>query len=189
MPFEFGPSLPIDSPAAIRREELWLLGQPPLNDYLDFVCRNAGGETRRRDEIIAEWRHANEHLAKLEVTEAGLADRIRCRKLPGKMLPLAENLRQQDLFRNTIDRVPTTIEMVELDRIVVSQRHVTLPFVRKLAAGLEARPKAADLFRFCQPLDRRDAAVECHRLGRNRYAFLWQCILDPLHALRGGEPA
>lgn len=172
MPFEFADPFPVTASAAAGKDELWLLGQPPLNDYLDVVARDLAGGERRRDEIIRDWRQANDHLAGLEKTEAGLADRIRCRKLPKDMRPLAEDLRQQDFFRETFDRVATTIEMVELDRIVVSQRHVTLPFVQDLAAGLDGAAKGADLFRFCQPVNRRDAAVECRRLGHDRFAFL-----------------
>ncbi|WP_306751609.1 hypothetical protein [Paracoccus actinidiae] len=172
MPFEFVDPLQLASHAAPTRDELWLLGQPPLNDYLDVVTQDTVGDPRRRDDIIAEWRGANDHLGELEQNEAGLADRIRCRKLPKTMRSLAEDLQQKDFYRETFDRVPTTIEMVELDRIVVSQRHVTLPFVQGLASGLDSALKGADLFRFCQPLERRDAPVECRRLGRDRYAFL-----------------
>lgn len=170
MPFEFAE--PLTTAKITHRDELWLLGQPPLADYLDVVTRDIAGPARRRDDIIAQWRKANDHLAELEQAEAGLADRIRCRKLPKDMRPLAQELQQQDFFRDTFDRVQTTIEMVELDRIVVSQRHVTLPFVQERAATLDPAMSGADLFRFCQPLERRDAAVECRRLGRDRYAFL-----------------
>ncbi|MDP5308473.1 hypothetical protein [Paracoccus spongiarum] len=179
MPFEFAPSPDPDrnrDPAIPGpQDELWLMGQPPLQDFLDVVrrdFRDMAGKGPRRDQIIARWRQANDHLADLEDSEAGLADRIRCRKLPKAMRPLAEELQAQGFYRETFDRVPTTIEMVELDRIVVSQRHVTLPFVQGLAARAQAGMPPADLFRFCQPLERRDARVEWRRLGRDRFAFL-----------------
>ncbi len=172
MPFEFASQTNPAAAATAPRDELWLLGQPPLADYLDVAMRDTVGTPPRRADVIAGWRKANDHLADLEKSEAGLADRIRCKKLPKEMRPLAQDLQQQDMFRDTFDRVPTTIEMVELDRIVVSQRHVTLPFVQDRAATLDPGMSGADLFRFCQPLDRRDAAVECRRLGRDRYAFL-----------------
>lgn len=170
MPFEFAE--PLAATEAAHKDELWLLGQPPLADYLDTVLRDIAGTAPRRDTIITQWGKANDHLAELEQREAGLADRIRCRKLPKVMRPLAQDLQQQEIFRETFDRVQTTVEMVELDRIVVSQRHVTLPFVQGLAAQLDPAIAGADLFRFCQPVERRDAAVECRRLGRDRYAFL-----------------
>lgn len=173
MAFEFAQPLgSVDTAGTAHKDELWLLGQPPLADYLDTVLRDIAGPAPRREDIIAHWRKANDHLADLEQTEAGLADRIRCKKLPKAMRPLADELQQQDMFRDTFDRVATSIEMVELDRIVVSQRHVTLPFVQDRAATLDPAMSAPDLFRFCQPLDRRDAAVDCRRMGRDRYVFL-----------------
>ncbi|WP_096787404.1 hypothetical protein [Rhodobacter sp. CZR27] len=181
MPFECAASPSIDPSAAHVREELWLLGQPPLTDYLEVVGRVAEGDMQRRAEIIDGWRRANDHLAVLERTEAGLADRIRCRRLPKEMRALASDLQQQAFYRRTFDKVPTSIEMVELDRIVVSQRSVTLPFVQDLAAGLDPGPTDPDLFRFCQPLERRDAAVDCRRLGRGRFAFLSESTDLRLH--------
>lgn len=173
MPFEFANPLPAGDVAPAIQEELWLLGQPPLADFLDVAFTNA--ETAcpsGRQTIIGAWSAANDHLAELEAKEACLADRIRCRKLPAPMQAAAEVLSNTDYFRNTFDRVPTTIEMVELDRIVVSQRHVTLPFVQDLALRLKPAPKGADLFRFCQPLERRDAGFEIRRLASDRFAFL-----------------
>ncbi|SMO86030.1 hypothetical protein [Paracoccus laeviglucosivorans] len=172
MPFEFADPMPQLQADSAAKDELWLLGQPPLSDYLAVVTRDTVGTAPRRADIIAEWRKANDHLGDLEKREAGLADRIRCRKLPKDVRPLAQELRQQDIFRDTFDRVETSIEMVELDRIVASQRHVTLPFVQSLAARLDPAMSGGDLFRFCQPLERRDAAVECRKVGRDRYAFV-----------------
>lgn len=172
MPFEFADPMPQAHADNAPKDELWLLGQPPLNDYLDVVTAETVGTAPRRGDIIASWRKANDHLAELEQREAGLADRIRCKKLPKDMRPLAQELQQLDIFRDTFDRVETTIEMVELDRIVASQRHVTLPFVQGLAAKLDPSMSGAELFRFCQPLERRDAPVECRKLGSDRYAFI-----------------
>ena len=156
-----------------RQDELWLLGQPPLTDYLDVVRRHViGGDQRRRDQIIDEWRVANDRYAELEDAEAGIADTAECLDLPDAMRSAAIALERQDYFHETFDRVPTRFAMVELDKIVVSQRHVTLPFVQRLAAGIGPNLSDADLFRFCQPMERRDAVVSVKKLGRDRFAFL-----------------
>jgi hypothetical protein len=67
--------------------------------------------------------------------------------------------------------MPTTIEMVELDKMVVAQRRVTKTFVDGLAAKLAPKPDAAALFRICQPLERRNPPVTVHRLSVGRYLF------------------
>ncbi|TRW91452.1 hypothetical protein FNJ84_21495 [Paracoccus sp. M683] len=166
----------LDTPAtdASRiQEQLWLLGQPSLSDYVDFVRDHvAGGETIPRHLIVDLWRTANDHYAKLERKEAGLADEAEILDLPAAMQPAADALAQQDYYRETFDRVPTEIALIQLDRIVASQRHVTLPFVRNLAAQLSSQPQGADLFAFCQPVQRRDAPVEIRRIAEDRFAFM-----------------
>ncbi|MDW4499227.1 hypothetical protein R5H30_14640 [Sulfitobacter sp. D35] len=172
MPFEHS-----DQDAAERDDtragtELRLIGQPPLQDHLDFVTRHVvGGDSISRAEIIDAWRVANDHYAELEETEAGLADGADCLELPETMKGEADALTRQPYFRKTFDKVPTHLAMVELNRLVASQRHVTLPFVKDLATQLSPRPDDAALFRFCQPVERKDAEVSVRRLGRDRFAF------------------
>ncbi len=164
-------SVPLDD--ARIREEIWLLGQPPLNDYLDHVRRAVdGGEALSGRALVDAWRDANDHYGVLEDSEAGIADEIDCSDLPAEMEPVAEELSRTASFRKTFDRMPTTFGMVELDKIIVSQRRVTLPFVNALQGRLAPWPEGADLFRFCQPLERRDPPVTVRKLGSHRYQFV-----------------
>lgn len=160
------------APRAAEREELWLLGQPALTDYLDYVGRAVvGGDAMDRRALIDAWRASNDVYHALETEEAGLADAVDRRPLSAAMRPLAAELAASPLFAATFDRMPTTIEMVELDRIVVSQRRVTKTFVDGLARSLSPHPSPADLFRFCQPLERRDPPVTIRRLSGDRFLF------------------
>lgn len=160
----------IDDPTI--REEVWLLGQPSLADYLDRVRKLVeGGADMDRRALIDGWRDANDYYYELESREAGIADEAECLDLPEAMAPLAEQLSQHEHFRTTFDRLPTAFGMVELDKIVVSQRRVTLPFVEALRVRLDPRPGDADLFRFCQPVERRDPPVAIRRLGGQRFVF------------------
>lgn len=154
------------------RDEIWLLGQPSLTDFLDHVRKAVdGGPDIKRRLLVDAWRQANDHYADLEETEAGIADEIECLDLPDDLAALADDLSGQEHFRNTFDRMPTTFGLIELDKIIVSQRRVTLPFVDSLAAQLDPQPDPAALFRFCQPFERRDPPVEIRRLGSQRYVF------------------
>lgn len=178
MPFE--PDLPFENeetlPTAVStpaREELWLLGQPSLTDFLDYVRRAVvGGEDMDRRGLIDAWRAANDVYHALETEEEGIADEVERLPLPADLAPLVAELEASPHFGRTFDRMPTTFEMVELDKIVVSQRRVTKTFVDGLAARLDPRPGPAELFRFCQPLERRDPPVTIRRLGSDRYLFV-----------------
>lgn len=176
MPFEDAAETRSPAAAEIRAPEIetqiWLLGQPPLTDYLDYVRKVVdGGEDLDRRELVDGWRAANDYYHELETTEAGIADAAECLKLPDALAPLAEELSRRPSFRSTFDKLPTTFGMIELDKIVVSQRRVTQAFVEAQRARLHPKPDLEGLFRFCQPLERRDPPVSIRRLGGQRFAF------------------
>lgn len=155
------------------REEIWLLGQPSLSDYVSHVRKAVdGGEDMATAALVDAWRAANDVYAELEESEARIADEVECLELPGTMAPLAADLARTEPFRRAFDKMPTTFGMVELDKIVVSQRRVTRPFVEALRARLDPRPDPAGLFRFCHPAERQDPPVRMRRLGGQRFLFM-----------------
>lgn len=161
----------LPGPADIQ-EQIWLLGQPPLIDYLDYVKRVVdGGDTIDRKSLIDSWRTANDYYGELESREAGIADEAECLELPGVLAPLADALARTPSFRTTFDRMPTQFGMIELAKIVVSQRRVTLPFIEALQVRLDPLPDLEGLFHFCQPLERRDPPVSIRRIGSDRFVF------------------
>lgn len=164
---------PRQAEPAAEREELWLLGQPALTDYLDYVKRSVvGGEQIGRRALIDEWRTANDYYHELETAEEGIADTVERLPLPATLRPLATELKANPHYVHTFDRMPTEIEMVELAKIVVSQRRVTRTFIDGLRARLDPHPALPELFRFCQPLERRDPPLTIRRLSKDRYLFI-----------------
>jgi hypothetical protein len=131
----------------------------------------AGGRELDPRVLCDEWRVANDVYHELEQEEAGLADTARCRKLPKAMRPLAEALAASPQFRTTFDTLPVSFGLVELDKLVVSQSHVTLPFVEALKSRLDPKPDDAGLFRFCLPTERYDPPVRVRRIDSRRYVF------------------
>lgn len=159
-------------PHDYNSEILWLLGQPALDDYLAFIREKAiGGRTMSPAMLADEWRAANDVFHELETTEAGAADQAECLSLPAMLEPLADALRADPYYRATFDTMPTEIRMVELDRLIVSQKHIASVFSAARAAALGSSPTPQDLFRFCLPLDRENPAVRIQRLASNRYLF------------------
>jgi hypothetical protein len=156
--------------AAGIRQEVWLLGQPSLNRFLKFVRDNVvGGDALDPRGLADEWRRANDHYHQLEEAEAGIADGVECHPLASELMPLAEEVMADPRFRRTYDTLPTTFAMVELDRLVVFQPHVTRQFVDEMKANLGPRPDLKTLFRRCMPLDRAEPPIKVQRLGSRRY--------------------
>lgn len=151
---------------------VWLLGQPHLQDFLSFCeSKVVGGSTMDGRLLAAEWRAANDYYYDLEQSEAGIADTIACHPLDRRLSKLAAKLEANDWFRNSFDNLPYTIELVELDKLVVSQIHVESGFSHAIADRLGAGPSPSDLFRFCLPLERKLPPVEIRRLAAGRYQF------------------
>jgi hypothetical protein len=167
----------VTGPFGSTLSEIWLLGQPPLRDYLDFVGSLViGGAAMDRRTLCDEWRVANDYYYELETSEAGVADQVECRELDPSLLPLAEEVMVDPRFRNTFDALPTSFAVVELDRLVVSQRRVTRTYVDALRLRLGSAPTGQALFRFCLPLAPPAAELQIQRLGSRRYAFLSESL-------------
>ena len=148
------------SPAAFASVDanaslVWLLGQPHLEEYLSFVARRVvGGDRIPPFQLAEEWRAANDHYFELEQSEAGEADRIVTRALPQTLSGLADEVRADRFYQAIFDALPTTIEMVEIDRLVMWQGQVTDSFAALRGDQLGTTPTPDMLFRFCLPLQR-----------------------------------
>jgi hypothetical protein len=152
--------------------EVWLLGQPPLSRYLNYVRDTTiNGAEVARSRLIEEWRQANDYYAELEVREAGLADEPEIRDLDPALAPLARELMADSRWSSGFDTLPARVAMVELDRLVVSQLHVDLVHAAKLKAQLGSAPTPEALFRFCLPLNRAEAPVQVRRAVSQRFLF------------------
>ncbi|HEX8366578.1 MAG TPA: hypothetical protein VF603_14950 [Allosphingosinicella sp.] len=170
---------------AAGAELVWLLGQPHLGDYLDFVRTKAvGGAGIPPQRLADEWRAANDHYYALEQEEAGEAERLECRPLPAEMRPLARKVRAHPWFREAFGTLPSRIMMVELDRLIMSQTHIERPFADALCGGLGPDPDPEALFRFCLPLDRPTPPVRVQRLSSDRYLFACGSTDFRAHAAR-----
>lgn len=164
--------MPAQAAAPRSRQEIWLLGQPPLGRYLDFVSESViGGADLPQRQLADEWRAANDHYGELEQREAGMADTIDWRELDPELLPLADAVRADPRFRHTFPALPVTFGMVELDKLVVYQLRVTGDFVDGLARRLGPAPDPGTIFQTCQPLDAEPPRLQIEKADDNRFLF------------------
>ena len=155
-----------------RYEEIWLLGQPPLSRYLEFVTDDVvDGGSADRAALTSEWSAANDYYQELERSEAGLANQVEHAGLDPSLDALAAQVKAHSRYRRGFDVLPTSISMVELDRLIVYQKHVSRNFIDVLKGRIGPSPDAAALFRFCLPLDPPDVPVQIRRVGSRRYVF------------------
>jgi hypothetical protein len=179
-----------EPPAAEHEELVWLLGQPHLSDYLDFVREKVvGGDAMSPRALADEWRAANDHYHALEVGEAGIADTAECLPLPKALRPLAKALAGYPYFRDTFDTLPTEIRMVELSKLIASQSNVSCGFSGELNARLGRDPSPEALFRFCLPTERPQPAVRARKVASDRWLFTSDSTDFRLHRAQLLDPA
>ena len=133
--------------------------------------------------LVAEWRSANDHVHELEQQEAGWADAPEIAPLSGEFADALPQLIADPIFQRCFNVVPTTIGMVELDRLIVFQKQINLNYVRDVQSKLGSTPSPADIFKACLPFDHPLPKVEAGITG-NSYIFL-----SPSNDLRILEPA
>ncbi len=153
-------------------EELWLLGLPPLSRLLEFF-ESSGQPSPQLDRaaLAKAWRVANDHYIALEATEAGIANHGSHRALDAGLAPLAAEVAAHPHYRQSFNTLPTEFGMVELDSLVVDQRHVTRNFVERRMAAIGSAPDPTALFRICMPLHEPEAAVQVQKVGARRWVF------------------
>jgi len=161
-------------PQSIRKgdQEVWLLGQPPLGRLLDFVRDTVvDAAAVDRAALIDEWRAANDYYQELEKSEAGIANQGTHRELDPGLARLAAEVRAHPHFHRCFDTLPTGFGMVELDKLIICQRHVTHNFVEGIKNRLGPAPDPETLFRFCLPLEAPETPVQILEVGAHRYTF------------------
>lgn len=161
-----------------QHEEIWLLGQPPLQAYLEFVEEMAiAGPSAARSKLVDEWRAANDYYAELEESEAGIADEVEIFDIDPALQPLADAVAADPRFRRAFDTLPTRFAMVEIDRLVVGHPYVSRHHIEGIRTGIGCAPTPEALFHFCLPLDRVEAPVQVRKTGPRSYMF-WSASSD-----------
>jgi hypothetical protein len=124
-------------------------------------------------ELADEWRAASDVIARREIDEAGIADDPVFQPLPEHLIPLKERFEANEVYRRGFDMVPTEILMVELDRMVVYQKHINLEFTQQLRARLGVKPTDEEVFNTCLPLEgSQQPPLKWMRTGGGTYVFV-----------------
>lgn len=168
---------------------IWLLGQPHLGTYLDFVAATVvDGDKLDRRGLTDEWRRANDLYHALEQSEAGIADSIGCLPPERSLAKRLDAVRASPWFRPSFDCLPTTILKVELDKLVVSQVHVEHGHSFRAAETAGTKLDPAALLDICLPIDPPLPPVRTQRLSENHYRFSSPSTDFRAHPLRLVDP-
>ena len=166
-------STPIQSDGAqdAVAENLHLIGRPTLKGFLRFVTKHAVNPPGE-GVLIEEWQAAHECVRILEKEEAGAADGPPMRRMGSEYEPLLIEFLKDPLVRHGFNTVPTDLAIVELDRLVVYQKHIDLTYAAQLEGRLGPTPSEEQIFRTCLPYDHPRPPVKWSRVHDNRFVFM-----------------
>ena len=151
---------------------VFLMGRPPMGAALTFIRESSAGGDVDLSRLSGEWRAANAHLRRLEKAEEGMADDPPVADLPEALKPLEMKVLDDPVFRSAYFMVPSRIAMVELDRLVVFQKHINLDFVRMVKEALGPHPSEEEVFRACLPYDHPMPQFSSGRISQNGFTFI-----------------
>jgi hypothetical protein len=152
-------------------EGVYLTGRPTLKRFLRHV-RHHALHPPSEGTLVDEWEAARSVLRQREKDEAGIADNPSITKLGPEYEPLLIELLKDPLIRNGFNTVPTEIAMVDLDQMVVYQKHIDLTFTHDLAREIPAAPTDAELFRICLPYDHKHPPVQWSSVESDKFVFV-----------------
>lgn len=120
---------------------VFLVGRPPLAEFLSVVKSKARFDTQPElGPLTEEWRKANDHIIELEKQESGIADSPPLADIPESLNDLLKEVQNDPIFAKSFQIVPPSINMVELDKLVVWQKHINLTYVETIKKELGSNP-------------------------------------------------
>ncbi len=162
----------ISTDDSVADEHVFLIGRPPIGEFLGFVknqtvdAHNAAVAT-----LANQWREANDHIRELEAAEAGLADNPPIEEIDPSLRAMASELEADPIFKRSFEVLPTSLHVVELDRLIVYQKHINLAFVDKIKGQLGPKPTAEQIFRLCIPTDHPQPRIVMGPVANNAFVF------------------
>lgn len=159
-------------PQAAVDQEVCLLGVTRLPDFIEFVRERAvGGRDIDEGMLVNMWRKAAGVFAGLQVSEAGVADTPEVKPLSRKLQAHVKKLTLLPSFQASFPAVPVSFGMVELDKLIVSQQHITQSSVQKMTRALKMPLSETALAELCLPLTPDSSGFGVALEENGRYVF------------------
>jgi hypothetical protein len=170
---------PLQSPTVMSFTQtgdphVFLVGRPPLNEYLGFIrMLSIGGADLDNATLTRDWRLANDRVRELEEKEADIANDVERQPVSSALQPLVDEVMNDPTIQKSYSNVPWTIEMVKLDTLVVYQKHINLSYVEELKVKLGPSPDEETIFRLCFPLGEALPSLQVRRVAPgNVFSFV-----------------
>lgn len=153
-------------------QHILLTGRPPMREFLGFIKSLAHTESPLDTaQMTSQWRRAYERILALEESEADLADNPPINECPPGIRPLINKVLSDPRYERNYGTLASQIAMVELDRLVVFQKHINLRQSDEVTSQLGTTPSIESVFKLCFPMDKDIPELRAMRAGTNAFVF------------------
>jgi hypothetical protein len=151
---------------------VFLLGRPPMEEYLSFLVQASSGQDVDLTEPAARWRTAAAVVDDLARSEAGAADGQDAGALPVELQESAARYLSDPAVAATYLAVPPEIGTISLDELVVFQKQINLRYTAELQALIgDWKETDEELFDFCLAVDQPQPAINGMQVSGNSFVF------------------
>ena len=123
------------------------MAQPEITHIVRGQCTQE--DIANLDNIISNWRNATMKFRELELQERNIVDNNH--PLDIESHPKLDEIQKDPLFKNTFSQSPIEFKMVETDKLVATQRNVSLQYIDQLTKRISDEPSLDELIDFCLP--------------------------------------
>jgi hypothetical protein len=127
-----------------------------MGESLQYLrTQTVEGQAADIGDLAKQWRTAHDRIRRLGAIDAGAADEPEAVDLPTSVVSLADDVLAHPITRQSFGMTSNEIKLVDLDQLVVFQKHINLTYAGELQATLGEEPTDEDLVHFCLPTDGR----------------------------------
>jgi hypothetical protein len=163
----------LEEPSTVgaRDEHAYLLGTPPVREFMQFIRMRALSGGSSETALIERWRIAADYRRELETIGGDIPNSETLKPLSEEMQDAADRLRQELGIDCAMSGIPYRYALVDLDQVIVHQRSVNLAYVEALRTTLPQNPSDQELLRFTSGQLMPAAEVHVTRAAENVFTF------------------
>jgi hypothetical protein len=155
-----------------REPWVFLLGRPPMTEYLSFLVQASPGQNVDIAAAAARWRKAADVVDGLATSEAGLADNRQPADLPPELHAQARQYMDDPAVAASYALVPITVGVIDLQEVMVYQRQINLRYAGQLQKMIgDWGPSDERLLNFCLAIDQPTPPINRYQASDNTFMF------------------
>jgi hypothetical protein len=155
-----------------REPWVFLLGRPPMAEYLSFLVQASPGQDVDIAAAAARWRNAADVIDGLATSEAGIADNQGPGDLPSRLHANARRYMEEPTAGAAYAFVPAKIGVIDLQHVVVYQRQINLAYAEQLQKTIgDWGPDDERLLDFCLATDQPPPPIKRYQPSDNTVMF------------------